>query len=254
MKALALHRWNVTPAAAREIQTALRRRVELKDRISRVRYVAGADVAFEEPERHSWNRGLRYSRGHAIAGVVLYRFPELEEVERVWVKRPLRFPYVPGLLSFREAPALLAAFASLRQAPDLILVDGHGFAHPRRFGIASHLGLLLRRPAIGVAKSLLIGSYDEPGRKAASWTPLKAPTSTQEIETVGAVLRTADGVRPVFVSQGHRVSLERAIEFVMAVADGYRIPLPTRAADHFVAAVKRGEYSPSRTVKCTVAD
>jgi deoxyribonuclease V len=243
MKALALHRWNVTIPEARAIQMALRERVDLRDCFRRIRYVAGADLALEQSAPITWKRGLHASSGRAIAGVVVYRFPELEEVERVSVVRPLRFPYVPGLLSFREAPALLAAFARLRHAPDLIFVDGHGYAHPRRFGIASHLGVLLDRPTIGVAKSLLIGTYDELGPCAGDWTPLIGLNAAKKSETIGAVLRTADSVRPVFVSQGHRISLESAIQFVMAVSDGYRIPRPTRDADHFVGEIKRARAS-----------
>jgi len=222
MKAKVLHRWDVTPGEAREIQNRLRGRVELADRLGRVRSVAGADVALD----------LR--RGRAIAGVVVFRFPELEEIERVTVSRPLTFPYVPGLLSFREAPALLAAFERLRHAPDVIFCDGQGYAHPRRFGIACHLGVLLDRPTIGCAKSRLIGEHSEPSRAAGSWTPLRDAG-----ETIGAVLRTRAGVKPIYVSPGHRVSLGRAIELTLAVCDGFRIPKPTRVADHFVEAVKR---------------
>ncbi len=251
MKALALHRWNVTTVEAREIQIALRSQVELSDRFGSIRYIAGADLAFEQSTPISWKRGVHASSGRAIAGVVLYRFPELEEIERVSAVRALRFPYVPGLLSFREAPALLAAFARLRRTPDLIFVDGHGYAHPRRFGIASHLGVLLERPAIGVAKSLLTGTHEEPDPEAGSWTPLLGVNAEKQSETIGAVLRTADSVRPVFVSQGHRISLASAIQFVMAVADGYRIPRPTRDADHFVSEVKRERAS--RAARRTVA-
>jgi len=243
MKARVLHRWNVTIAEARAIQIALRERMELHDRFQRLRYVAGADLAFEQSEPITWKRGLKASSGRAIAGVVLYKFPELEEVERVSAVRPLRFPYVPGLLSFREAPTLLAAFARLRHAPDLIFIDGHGYAHPRRFGIASHLGVLLDRPTIGVAKSLLIGTNDEPDAKAGSWAPLLGVNEKKQSETIGAVLRTADSVRPVFVSPGHRISLESTIRLVMAVADGYRIPRPTRDADHYVGEIKRSRAS-----------
>ncbi len=217
--------------------------MELHDRFQRLRYVAGADLAFEQSEPITWKRGLKASSGRAIAGVVLYKFPELEEVERVSAVRPLRFPHVPGLLSFREAPTLLAAFARLRHAPDLIFIDGHGYAHPRRFGIASHLGVLLDRPTIGVAKSLLIGTNDEPDAKAGSWAPLLGVHEKKQSETIGAVLRTADSVRPVFVSQGHRISLESAIRLVMTVADGYRIPRPTRDADHYVGEMKRSRAS-----------
>jgi len=259
MKYLKLHRWNVTPAKARDIQTTLRERVELTDRMGRVRLVAGADLAFRLPERRSWES----RSGRAIAGVVVFTFPELEEIERVWVEEPLTFPYVPGLLSFREIPALLDAFSKLHQAPDLIFCDGHGYAHPRRFGIASHLGVLLDTPTIGCAKSRLIGEYAQPAANAGAWTPLFAPKelapkqsspkregerarkgATQE--TIGAVLRTRAGARPIFVSTGHRISLERAVEFTLAVCDGYRIPRPTRVADHFVSAVKRGEMKPAK--------
>jgi deoxyribonuclease V len=230
------HRWNLTPAAARALQLKLRTRVELRDRLPRIRTVAGADVAFELPGRRSWESGA----GRAIAGVVVYRFPEMEEIERVYAVRPLRFPYVPGLLSFRELPALLAAFRRLRHMPDLIFADGQGYAHPRRFGIASHLGVLLDLPTIGVAKSRLVGRHDEPGVRAGKWAPLLDQTEDGGEERIGAVLRTADNVRPVYASQGHRISLKTAIKLVMAVCDGYRIPRPTRDADRYVANVKRG--------------
>src|SRR5690242_19834479 len=164
MKALHLHRWDVTPAEARHIQIRLRNRPEREDRIPHVRHVAGADLAFELPGRGSWRTG----EGRAIAGVIVYRFPEMEEVERASSIQPLKFPYVPGLLSFREIPALLAAFESLRVSPDLIFCDGQGYAHPRRFGLACHLGVLLDLPSIGVAKSLLIGKCKNPARKAGS--------------------------------------------------------------------------------------
>jgi deoxyribonuclease V len=141
---------------------------------------------------------------------------------------------VPGLLSFREAPALLAAFAKLRHAPQLIFCDAQGYAHPRRFGLACHLGVLLDCPTIGCAKSRLIGEHAEPARAAGSWVELRDAG-----QLIGAVLRTRAGVKPIFISQGHRVSLARAIEMTLAVCDGFRIPRPTREADHFVEQVKR---------------
>jgi deoxyribonuclease V len=141
-------------------------------------------------------------------------------------------------LSFREIPALLAAFARLRQRPDLIFCDGQGYAHPRRFGIACHLGLLLDRPTIGVAKSVLVGEYREPGASAGKSSPLVDPKSG---EVIGAALRTRKGTRPVFVSPGHRISLKRSIELTLAVCDGYRLPRPTRDADRWVGAVRRAE-------------
>jgi deoxyribonuclease V len=223
MRIRKLHRWKVTPARARQIQIELRRRVIRTDRLPSVRCVAGADVAFD------------LQRGRAFAGVILYSFPELRELERVWVERPLEFPYVPGLLSFREAPALLEAFALLRGDPDVIFVDGHGYAHPRRFGIACHLGLLLGKAAVGCAKSLLIGTHADAPLAAGKWTPL-----CDGEEIIGAVVRTRAGVKPIYVSQGHRVSLPRAVELALAVCDGYRIPKPTRDADRFVEEVKRG--------------
>ncbi len=229
MKALALHPWKVTPAEARQIQLELRARMERDDRLPALRLVAGADVALD----------LR--RGRAIGGVIVYHLPEMLEVERATASRPLTFPYVPGLLSFREIPVLLAAFERLRAEPDLIFYDGQGYAHPRRFGIACHLGVLLDRPTIGCAKSRLIGTHRETARAAGSWVPL-----VDAGEVIGAVLRTREGVKPIYVSPGHRISLARAIEWTQAVSDGYRIPRPTREADHFVEAVKRGEWPARR--------
>ena len=228
MKALELHRWDVTPAEALKIQLELRKRVELKDRLPELRYVAGADVA------------LDLERKHAVGGVIVYTFPGLVEVERVAAERGLTFPYVPGLLSFRESPVLIEAFERLRHEPDLIFYDGHGYSHPRRFGITCHLGVLLDRPTIGCAKSRLIGTHAEPASAAGRWTPLRDGE-----ETIGAVLRTRDSVQPIYVSQGHRVSLERTVELVLAVCDGYRVPKPTREADHFVEAAKRGSVEES---------
>jgi deoxyribonuclease V len=232
MKFLRLHSWRVAPREAVQIQLRLRERLELADRLPRVRVVAGADLAFD------------LARNRAIAGTVIYRFPEMQEIERAWVAAPLTFPYVPGLLSFREIPALLKLFARIRHAPDLIFYDGHGYAHPRRFGIACHLGVLLDCPTIGCAKSILVGTHAEPPNRAGSWTPL-----LDGKEILGAALRTRKNVRPIYVTQGHRISLPRAIEFVTAVLDGFRIPRPTRDADRFVAAVKRGEYATTRARK-----
>lgn len=225
MRHLNLNRWNVTPREAVQIQRRLRARLELSDRLPAVRCVAGADMAFD------------LARNRAIAGVVIYRFPEMEEIERVWGESEIVFPYVTGLLSFREAPALLKVFARVKNTPDLIFCDGHGYAHPRRFGITSHLGVLLDTPTIGCAKSLLIGKHEPLPLGAGAWTELR-----DKDEVVGAVLRTKANVKPIYVTQGHRISLPTALKFVNAVLSGYRIPRPTRDADHFVAAVKHGEY------------
>jgi len=236
MRIRQLHPWKVSPVEARALQLALRERMERRDRLPEIRIVAGADAAFVEPENRSWERGT----GRAIAAVVTYRFPKMEALEQVTANCPLTFPYVPGLLSFREIPALMEAFRKLRHAPDLIFCDAHGYAHPRRFGLACHLGVLLDRPAVGCAKSRLIGEYREPGRKRGEWSPLRAAPTDKEgaSEIIGAVLRTADDVRPIFVSQGHRVSLRTSIRLALTVCDGRRIPRPTREADRLAALAK----------------
>jgi len=228
MKPVLRTNWNLTPRAAIRLQERLRDRVVLRDRLGRVRFVAGADLAFD-PESNL-----------AFAGVIVYRFPKLEEVERQMASRDLRFPYVPGLLSFRESPVLLAAFRRVRTEPDVILIDGHGLAHPRRFGIAGHLGVLLDKPTIGCAKSLLVGEHQELGLEAGSTVPL-----THQGEQVGIVLRTRDGVKPIYVTQGHRVSLATAVRLVQACVDGFRIPRPTREADQYVRNLRRA-YQRSR--------
>jgi deoxyribonuclease V len=222
MKTKLRTRWNLTPQEAMRLQETLRERVEREDRFGTLQFVAGADLAFD-PETNL-----------AFAGVIVYQFPQLQEVERRMARRTLRFPYVPGLLSFRESPVLLAAFEKLRVEPDLILVDGHGIAHPRRFGIACHLGLLLDRPTIGCAKSILVGEAAEPGVRAGSTAPL-----VDKGETVGIVLRTRDRVKPIYVTTGHRVSLQSAVRIARQCLDGFRIPKPTREADHFVRDLRR---------------
>ncbi|MGD1102847.1 MAG: deoxyribonuclease V [Terriglobia bacterium] len=222
MKTKLRTRWDVTPREAVRLQQTWRERVETQDRYGPLHYVAGADLAFD-PETNL-----------AFAGVIVYRLPGLEEVERRMARRKLRFPYVPGLLSFRESPVLLAAFARLRVSPDVILIDGHGRAHPRRFGIACHLGVLLDRPTIGCAKSILVGEAAEPGAQAGSTTSL-----IDKGEKVGVVLRTRDQVRPIYVTIGHRVSLESAVRIVTRCLDGFRIPKPTREADHWVRDLRR---------------
>jgi len=224
-------RWNLTPRQAMRLQEGLRERVELEDRFGDIHYVAGADVAFDPATEV------------AFAGVIVYRFPGLEEVERRMARRKLRFPYVPGLLSFRECPILLAAFARLETEPDLILIDGHGRAHPRRFGIACHIGILFDKPTIGCAKSRLVGEHEEPGERAGATAPLML-----EGERLGVVLRTRDHVRPIYVTTGHRVALDSAVGLVKQCIDGFRIPKPTREADHYVRDLRRA-YQASRGVE-----
>jgi deoxyribonuclease V len=228
-EALRLHRWDVTPAEARALQEKWRGRVVRRGSLdaARIHRVAGADVAFQAAGRG----------GVAIAGVVLFSYPEWKELESAAAFRPLTFPYVPGLLSFREIPAILDALAGLREAPDVILCDGQGYAHPRRFGLASHLGVLLDVPSIGCAKSRLIGEHAEPGPSRGCWTPLM-----HQGERIGAAVRTRAGSRPMYISVGHRVSLAGAIRLALRACDPSgrsRIPRPTERADRYVAEIKR---------------
>ena len=181
--------------------------------------VGAADVAFVDRPAHG-----RPSLARAAVAVLSY--PDLAVVEQSVVEAPTVFPYVPGLLSFREVPALVKAFQALRQAPDLLLVDGHGYAHPRRFGIACHLGLLLDLPTIGVGKSRLCGRHPDPGGVRGEASQL-----IDRDEIIGRVVRTRDGVRPVFVSVGHRIGLDEATDWVLRLCRGYRLPEPIRVAD-----------------------
>jgi len=210
------HPWDVTPAEAREIQHRLRGCVSIEDDLVEVRRVAGTDVAFED---HG-----RVTRG----AVAVLSYPELAVIEHTIARLPTRFPYVPGLLSFREIPVLLAALERLGQPPDLVLCDGQGIAHPRRFGLACHLGVLTGLPTIGVAKSRLVGSHGTVPVSKGRWVPLEDGG-----EIIGAVVRTRRGVRPVYVSPGHRVSLETAIKYTLGCVTRYRLPETTRWADRF---------------------
>lgn len=211
-----LHEWNLTPEAAIALQRELAQRIVREDQLGEVRNVAGVDMAINE--EHEMAR----------AAVVLLSYPDMEIVERHVYEEPIRMPYVPGLLSFREAPAVLGAFRQLRQPADLVMVDGQGIAHPRRIGIASHLGLWLNIPTIGCGKSILVGHYkkDELGEEAGSWVPLK-----DKGEVIGAVVRTRTRVNPMIISPGHLISLETSIRYVLACGKGYRLPEPTRQAD-----------------------
>jgi len=241
MRLAKLHDCNVTPAEAREIQEKLRAKWEGQDRMGDIRTVAGLDAAFVLSGSQALKKRSRWTAlreaNRAIGGVVVFRFPEMVEIARASAVLPLRFPYVPGLLSFREIPVLLAALAKLTRMPDLLFCDAQGYAHPRRMGLATHLGILLDRPTIGCAKSILIGTQGGLADKAGSWAALTDDKAGGE--RIGAAVRTRDGVKPVYVSQGHRVSLECAIRLILAVSDGVRIPRPTREADHFVSEVKR---------------
>jgi deoxyribonuclease V len=201
-------------AEARALQERLRHRVVPKGSLAHVRLVAGLDAHYQTSADLAWG------------AAALLTWPELHLVESALACRPLDFPYVPGLLSFREAPALLAALACLSRQPDLLFVDGQGIAHPRRMGLASHVGVLADLPTIGVAKSRLTGSFEPPADEKGAWSPLM-----DREEVIGAVLRTRRGVRPVFVSVGHRIGLKTAIRLVLEASPRYRIPEPTRFAD-----------------------
>jgi deoxyribonuclease V len=216
------HSWSLSFREAVELQKKLSKFIITISRLKKIRRIAGADIAVD------------MTTGIGYGGIILFAYPSLDEIERVHASGKLSFPYIPGLLSFREIPLLLKAYAMLSVAPDLIFCDGHGIAHPRRFGFASHFGLLLDKPSVGCAKSRLIGAFDNPEPIAGSHSPLM-----HNGETVGAVLRTRTRVKPVFVSIGHRIDLPTAIEMTMACTDGYRIPRPTRLADHYVNELKR---------------
>jgi len=216
------HRWSLTPKQAIAIQQRLRDRVSTRPMQGAARLIAGVDAAFSPDGTH------------CIGGVVLWDAGAAAVVEEHTALRPLAFPYVPGLLSFREAPALLAALRKLREIPDVLMCDGHGLAHPRRFGIACHLGLLTGLPSLGCGKSRLVGSHDEPGSERGAHTPL-----VHRDDEIGTVLRTQDGVRPVYVSVGSGLSRGQAERLVLESARRYRLPEPTRLADQLVARIKR---------------
>jgi len=219
-----LHDWPATEAEAVALQNTLAERVDTSATLGAFEFIAGCDIAYHLTEPK------------LFAAVIVLRAADLAVVEERTVVREVTFPYIPGLLSFRELPALLDAFSELRQPPDVVMLDGQGIAHPRHFGLACHLGLWLDRPCVGCAKSWLIGDYDEPGPNAGDASPL-----TVQGETVGAVVRSAAGAKPVFVSPGHRLGTASATEVVRATLSGYRHPVPTRAAHIAAGRLRRGE-------------
>ena len=217
-----LHSWDLTPKEAVQLQKRLRPRIRTDLPMPDPRTIAGVDVGYDR------------SLGLSVATVAVLAFPSLELVESAFATTPTPFPYVPGLLSFRELPPILEALDRLSAPPEMILVDGHGQAHPRRFGIACHLGLWLRIPSVGVGKTRLCGEYEEPGLAKGSRTPLLEGT-----ELLGVVLRTRTRVRPVFVSVGYGLPLEACVNWTLAVTPRYRIPEPIRQA-HNLAAGRTG--------------
>jgi deoxyribonuclease V len=208
-----LHGWRVSPSEALQIQLKLASEVVKTSELASPRYIAGVDISVDR------------ERGMGRGAVVVLSYPELEIAEVQTVEKSIDFPYVPGLLSFREAPITLAVCEKLDITPDLVLVDGQGIAHPRRLGLASHLGLFLDVPTIGCAKSRLCGSHFEPASEAGSHAEL-----LDKDEVIGAVLRTKSKVNPIYVSIGHKVDLETAIHWTLQCCRGYRLPEPTRLA------------------------
>lgn len=213
MKIHQRHDWVLTAEAAIVIQQELRSEVITVDQFGPIRYVAGVDVGFEDAGTVT------------RAAVAVLSLDDLKLQDRAIARRPTTFPYIPGFLSFREVPAVLDALQQLTVIPDLLLCDGQGIAHPRRFGIACHLGLLTDLPSIGVAKSLLVGRHAEVPDERGSWQPL-----THKGETIGVALRTRPKTKPVYISVGHRISLETAIAYVMQCTTKYRLPETTRFA------------------------
>ena len=219
MKVKNLHSWQVSPEEARKIQEKLRDKVVLRspfNSISQIHSVAGCDVGYDE------------KKGRAYGSVVLLNFPELKLVEKRGVMKASHrlFPYLPGLLTFREGPILIEVLRNLEKSPDIIIFDGQGIAHPVKFGLATHMGLLLGLPSIGCAKSILYGHYEEPVNLKGAYTFLK----DEKEELIGMVLRTKKNVRPIFVSQGYKIDLAQALEIVLACCKREKIPEPLRLA------------------------
>jgi len=216
-------RWPRTPRAAIALQKRLRPHLMLTGGPRAPKTVAGADLSYD------------LATDHLYAVVVVLGFPSLRILETASVSRRVTFPYVPGLLSFREAPAVLAAWRRLKRPADLLLCDGQGIAHPRGIGLASHLGLLLDVPTIGCAKSLLVGTHGPLGRRRGSTAPLR-----HDGRVVGAAVRTRAGVNPLYVSPGHRIGIAAAVRLALACGGGFRVPEPTRLADRLVGRLRRG--------------
>lgn len=213
MPGLHLHDWNVTPQEAIAIQERMCHLVERVDRLPQIHTVAGVDVHFNKESLI------------AQAAIAVLSFPDLKLIDKSVVQCTVTFPYIPGLFAFRELPAVLDALARLHISPDIIICDGHGIAHPRRFGIASHLGVLLDQPTIGVGKTLFVGHHIELPREKGNWVPLE-----EREEVIGAAVRTQAGIKAVYVSIGHRISLQTAVRLVLACTTRYRLPETTRAA------------------------
>jgi len=223
MKVYQLHRWDLTYGEATSIQLDLRRRVRSRPlALKRIRTVAGADIAISR------------LKTHLVSAIVVFEFPSMAILETQTAVTPLTFPYIPGLLSFREIPALAECLGRVTSSVDVVICDGHGIAHPRHIGLASHLGLLIRRPTIGCAKSLLVGKFGDLAQKKGSYTPL-----LHDGKRVGSVVRTRDATRPVFVSPGHLADQAGSRRLVLSCTTRFRLPEPTRHADRLAGDEKR---------------
>ena len=212
MKIKIRHPWNLNPQDAKKLQEQLRNSVSLKNGFKEIDTVCGIDVAFNE--------------NYAYAVAILLSYPNLEVIEERHSETVLSYPYIPGLLVFREGPAILSCLDELENEPDLLMLDGQGIAHPRGFGIACHIGVILGKPTIGCAKSKLVGKYEEPDRKRGAFSFL-----FNDNQKIGTVLRTRTGVKPIFVSPGHLIDLETSAKIALTCSIRYRIPEPLRIAD-----------------------
>ncbi|MEO1619053.1 MAG: deoxyribonuclease V [Planctomycetota bacterium] len=232
------HAWQVDADEAIQIQLELASVVEERNRMSdEIRYVAGVDVAYRKRDNRVY------------AGVVILDSETLEVIESRTVVGESRFPYIPGLFAFREVPHLLQAFKNVERVPDLVICDGQGIAHPRRCGLASHLGVLLDVPTIGCGKTRHIGEFSEPDMSRGSFSPL-----VEGEETIGSVLRTQDGIKPLFVSIGHRVSLPSARDWILRLANRYRQPEPIRCANEVVNKLRSSSQRTYRNKQCDRSD
>lgn len=217
MKPIVNHPWNLTEQDARKLQSELASKVIKDNRLDEVRFVAGVDVGYAKKS------------DRLIAAVVILNADTLDVIEITTAEDQAYFPYIPGLFSFRELPPIISAFSKCKHSPDLVVCDGQGYAHPRRFGLACHLGVIFDVPTIGCAKTRLIGKYDEPDITRSSSSPL-----FDNGEVIGSVLRTQNNVKPVYVSIGHRISLATACEWILKLSPKYRLPENTRQADQCV--------------------
>jgi len=223
MKVKKLHNWNLKPAEAIALQSRLAQKICLEPLKTAPKLAAGIDCAFTKDKKR------------IIAAVITIEIATFEVIETQWATLPLALPYIPGLLSFREAPACIEAVKKLKTTPDIFLIDGQGIAHPRKLGLASHLGLFLDKPTVGCAKSRLIGTYEPPAKTKGSRSPLY----DKNRNIIGSVLRTRTNVKPLFISPGHKCSLDDAVGVTLSLTTKYRLPEPTRTAHQTVSKLKK---------------